>query len=184
MMPDKEILTQMIKDTVVVPLQYKYNKPLVELCEPQAPDSSVTIHHVPDDAVVIKADAFCSPDAVFKGEKGECKRADYVIISAKKRCIIYVEMKRTKAHWNQIVQQLLGAQCFIRYCQEVGREFWREYHFLNGYKHRFVSIGHMSIPKKGTRIIRAEKRHDTPHRALKIDWPKYVEFDKIAGLRS
>jgi hypothetical protein len=181
-MPDMEILSQMIKDTALVQQQNEYGKPLVKLCEPQAPDSSATIRNLPADTVVIKVDAFCSPDNVFNGGNGECKRADYVIISAEKKCIIYIEMKRTKDGWNQIVKQLLGAQCFIKYCQEVGKAFWGENDFLKGYKSRFISIGHTSIAKKKTRIDKNADRHDTPQRAMKVNWPNYLQFNQIAGL--
>lgn len=181
-MPDMEILSQMIKDTAMVQLQNEYGKALVKLREPQTPDSSTTIRNLPADAVVIKVDAFRSPDDIFNGGYGECKRADYVIISATKKCIIYIEMKRTKDGWNQIVKQLLGAQCFIKYCQEVGKEFWNENEFLNGYKSRFISIGHTSIAKKKTRITRNAERHDTPDRAMKVDWPNCLQFNLLAGL--
>ncbi len=181
-MPDVEILSQMIKDTALVQLQNEYGKPLVKLCEPLSPDSSATVRNLPADAVVIKVDAFRSPDDVFNGGNGECKRADYVIISAEKKCIIYIEMKRTKDGWKQIVKQLLGAQCFIKYCQEIGKGFWTAREFLTGYKSSFISIGHTSIPKRKTRITRNTERHDTPETAMKIDWPYYLQFNQLAGL--
>ncbi|MBX3639536.1 MAG: hypothetical protein KF888_03355 [Nitrosomonas sp.] len=180
-MPDMEILSQMIKKTALVQLQEEYGKSLVKLCEPQTTDSIATIRNLPSDAMVIKIDVFRSPDDVFNGGKGECKRADYVIISSEKKCIIYIEMKRTKDEWNQIVKQLTGAQCFIRYCQEVGKEFWKKSEFLNGYKSRFISIGHTSIAKKRTRINRIAERHDTPESAMKIDWPNYIQYNNLAS---
>lgn len=181
-MPDMAILSQMIKGAAMVQLKEEYGKPLVKLSEPQAPDSSATIRNLPNDAMVIKVDAFRSPDDVFNGVNGECKRADYVIISAEKKCIIYIEMKRTKDGWNQIVKQLLGSQCFVKYCQEVGKGFWNENEFLNGYKSRFISIGHTSIAKRKTRITRNAERHDTPDQAMKVDWPNYLQFNQLAGL--
>ncbi|WP_089724141.1 hypothetical protein [Candidatus Thiosymbion oneisti] len=181
-MMDMDILSQMIRDTALVPLQEDYGKPLVRLREPQAPDSSATIRSLPADAIVIKVDAFRSPDDIFKGLHGECKRADYVIISAERKCILYIEIKRTKDAWNQIVKQLMGTQCFIKYCQEVGKVFWDESSFLAGYKNRFISIGHTNIAKRKTRITRIEKQHDTPDRAMKIDWPNYLQFNRLAGL--
>ncbi|MEK8088747.1 hypothetical protein [Thermithiobacillus plumbiphilus] len=181
-MPDMNILSQMMKGAALVQQEEGYGKPLVKLSEPQAPDSSVTIRNLPVDAIVIKVDAFRSSGDVFKGGNGECKRADYVIISAEKKCIIYIEMKRTKDGWSQIVKQLLGSQCFVKYCQEVGKVFWNENEFLNGYKSRFISIGHTSISKKKTRITKISERHDAPDRAMKIDWPNYLQFNQLAGL--
>ena len=91
-------------------------------------------------------------------------------------------MKRTKDGWNQIVKQLLGSQCFVKYCQAVGKGFWNQNEFLNGYKSRFISIGHTSIAKRKTRITRNAERHDTPDRAMKVDWPNYLQFNQLAGL--
>jgi len=183
-MSDMEILSQMIKGPALVQLEEEYGKLLVRLGEPQAPDSQVTIRNLPADAIVIKVDAFRSPDDVFRCSRGECKRADYVIISAEKRCIIHIEMKRTKDRWKQIVKQLLGSQCVIKYCQEIGKGFWNQNNFLDNYKSRFISIGHTSIAKKKTRITRDADLHDTPDRAMKIDWPRYLQFNRLAGLRA
>lgn len=84
-MQDMEILSQLIKNTVLVPLQDDHGKRFVKLSEPQAPDSIATIRNLPSDALVIKVDTFPSPEKVFNGRKGECKRADYVIITAEKK---------------------------------------------------------------------------------------------------
>lgn len=80
-MPDLTILHQMIKDAAKLPLDDSNGKKRVTLTEPQQPNLSVTIYGVPDNAIVIKADAFKSPDAVFDGSQGECKRADFVIVA-------------------------------------------------------------------------------------------------------
>lgn len=181
-MTDMDILSQMIKNTALVQPKEEYGKLLIRLSEPQSSDSTATIRNLPADALVIKVDTFCPPNDIFNGENGECKRADYVIISTEKKCIIYIEMKRKKDGWKQIVKQLLGSQCFVKYCQEVGKNFWNENEFLNGYKSRFISIGHTSIAKRKTRITRNAERHDTPDRAMKVDWPNYLQFNQLAGL--
>lgn len=183
-MTDMDILSQMIKDSALVQLGDNYGKPFVKLIESQAPDSLATINHLPADSIVIKADEFRSPNDVFKGEKGECKRADYVLISEEKKCIIYIEMKQNKCQWNQIVKQLQGAQCFVKYCQEIGKGFWEKNDFLDGYKSRFISIGRTSISKQKTRITKNSNCHDTPDRALKINCPNYIHFNRIAALKA
>ncbi len=70
-------------------------------------------------------------------------------------------------HPNEIIQQLKGAQCFLAYCQEIGKTFWNESDFLKKYKQRFVSIGHTSIIKRKTRITRESGKHDQPEKMLK-----------------
>lgn len=180
-MEDMEILSQLIRTAALVPLQDEYGKLFVKLNEPQIPDSFATIRNLPSDAMVVKVDSFRSPDDIFNGGNGECKRADYVIISAEKKCILFIEVKRTKDEWGQIVKQLMGAQCFINYCQEIGKSFWRESNFLAGYESRFISIGHTSIAKRQTRITKSASRHDTPEKAMKVDWPHHLQFNQLAG---
>lgn len=184
-MTDLEILHQMIRDAAKVPLADNYGKNKVILREPHQPDSSVTILGVPDDAIVIKADAFRSPDTVFDGSHGECKRADFVIVAdtGNKKVILCIEMKTTKDSEKKIIWQLTGTQCFVAYCREIARAFWNEQNFLDGYVYRFVSIGHTSIPKRQTRTIRQAGSHDRPDKMLKIDWPNYLQFNHLAGGR-
>ncbi len=183
-MSDLDIIREMIKDSAKISLVDNYGKKQVKLEEPQCPSDSVTIHGMPDNAVVIKADSFKSPDSVFKGAQGECKRADFVIIAdvGNKKVILYIEMKATKKSEKEIVQQLKGSQCFVTYCRAIGQSFWNMRKFLDGYEHRFVSIGHINIPKRNTRITRQTGAHDQPDRMLKIDWPHYIQFNHLAGV--
>lgn len=184
-MADLAILHQMIKESAKVPIKDANGKKTVVLTEPQQPDSEVTIAGLPDDAIVIKADAFKSPGGVFEGSKGECKRADFVIVAVRgnKKTIVCIEMKATKDSEKEIVQQLAGAKCFVAYCQKIGEVFWHQTDFLKGYAHRYVSIGHTSIPKRKTRIDKASGGHDRPERMLKISSPHRLQFDHLAGSR-
>lgn len=181
-MSDIDILHQMIKDTAKIPVCDEYNRKRVIIEERQQPTSPVTIRGLPDDVIVIRADAFRSPDTVFRGTKGECKRADFVIVAdtGRKRVIICIEMKATQGATRDIIQQLTGAKCFVLYCREIGREFWKQREFLKDYVYRFVSIAHISIDKRGTRMTRQQGSHDHPDRMLKIDWPQYLEFNRLA----
>ncbi|EDX71888.1 hypothetical protein MC7420_6974 [Coleofasciculus chthonoplastes PCC 7420] len=69
----------------------------------------------------------------------------------------------------------------MAYCQEIGRKFWQQKSFLDNYQSRFVSIGHINVPKRKTRIERSTGNYDSPERMLKIDWPDYIEFNHLAG---
>lgn len=183
-MRDMEILSEMIKPSAQVAPQEEYGKFFVILTEPKFPDSTATIRNLPFDALVIKVDNFSSPGDIFNGAKGECKRADYVIISAERKYILYIELKHKKDEWENIVKQLRGAECFVKYCREIGKSFWEEKEFLNGYEHRFVSIGHTSIPKRKTRITTKSPTHDSPQKAMKIDWPHYLQFNQLVGAQT
>jgi len=181
---DTDILKQMIKDTArSIPQDDGYGNMYVELREPRTNGPAVTVRHLPTDAVVIKVDEFRSPDSVFRGEKGECKRADYVIISAEKQCILYIELKSTADKWGHIVEQLKGAQCFIGYCREIGKAFWNS-EILKNYDSRFINIRHIrgSINKKKTRLDTKSGRYDTPDNAWKLDGHGDIQFNHLAGL--
>jgi len=181
-MPDIQILDEMVCQNAKLAVETANGNNKVILIEPQD-NLTVTLSGLPDDTIVIKADVFKSPDSLFQGSKGECKRADFVIVahSGKKKVIVCIEMKATKDSRKEIVQQLTGAQCLVRYCQEIGRQFWRQPDFLEGYLYRFVSIGHLSIAKQKNRISRETGVHDRPDKMLKIDWPHHLEFNHLAG---
>ncbi len=60
-MSDFVVLQQMIRDTASLPIVDNYARKAVTLTEPQHPNSMVTIAGLPDNVVVIKADAFVPP---------------------------------------------------------------------------------------------------------------------------
>nr|VFJ94221.1 MAG: hypothetical protein BECKH772A_GA0070896_100683 [Candidatus Kentron sp. H]VFJ94995.1 MAG: hypothetical protein BECKH772B_GA0070898_100703 [Candidatus Kentron sp. H]VFK01475.1 MAG: hypothetical protein BECKH772C_GA0070978_100673 [Candidatus Kentron sp. H] len=184
MWEDIRILQEMVKDTARVFIEENpYGKRQVTLGESRDPkDRRVTIAGLPDRAIVIEADKFPSPDAVFHCSKGECKRADFVIVAdtGEKQVILCIEMKATKAPEKEIVQQLRGALCFIGYCQGIGRSFWQSPNFLENYQYRFVSIGHIGGSKKRLRISKQKGAHDTPESMLKIHRPgQRLEFKHL-----
>ena len=184
-MTDVDILQQMVKDAVKQPLADAYKKKQVILKEPQNPNFPVTISGLPDKAIVIKADAFKSPDTVFAGTKGECKRADFVIIaeSNDNKVILFIEMTVGKKTEKEIIQQLKGAKCFVAYCREIGIAFWEKDDFLDNYKYRYISIKHANISKKKTRIETQAGVHDRPERLMKIHYsPHALHFNHLAGL--
>ncbi len=147
--------------------------------ESGCPKSSYTlaIKKVPDDMIAFKADAFPSPNRIFKNSKGECKRADFILIAHgdKANWIIFIEMKKGQAGPEaKIKQQLLGAHCLLSYCRAIGQSFWDKPKFLQekDYQPRYVSIRYIGMPKKPTRNTLKSGQHDSPDRLLKIHAPK------------
>lgn len=187
MVSDINVLQQMMRDAAKIASTEHYGKKQITLTEPQCSNSSVTISGLPNDVIIIKADSFKSPDTIFNGSRGECKRADFIIIanSDGKKSILFIEMKATSKPENDIVAQLSGALCLISYIREIGKQFWKQKDFLNNYSHRFVSISHTSISKKRTRAIPHEDRpkgkHDSPDKMLKIAYPGPLRFENLAG---
>lgn len=181
-MSDVDILREMIRDASRLDLVNYYNRNKVILCEPQYSGYSVCISGLPENTIVIKADDFRSPDTLFKGGSGECKRADFIIIaeSDNKTFILIIEMKSRKGSEKEIINQLTGSQCFLSYVREIGRAFWRQNNFLGKCVYRFISIAHISIAKSKTRVTRPAGLHDRPERMLKVAYPHRLEFNHLA----
>jgi hypothetical protein len=183
-MGDLQILKELFKRDALQELEKNYHKFQTTLSEPSCPDSSVIIADIPEDSLVVKIDKFPDPSAVFNGGKGECRRADFLIIaeySGKKR-VLFIELKRTKDEKVKIIQQLKGAVCALTYCQEAGKQFWNKSSFLDEFEFRFISFGHTAIRKRRTRIRReVAALHNTPEKMMKIDWPANIRFNHLAG---
>ncbi len=182
-MSDIKVLEEMIRPEALVALNPGYGRPWVDLEEFAAAHPPVRIRGLPDDAVVIKVDAFRAPDSIFAGTRGECKRADYVIIAdtgGKKR-ILFIELKQGTKPKHEVIKQLRGAQCFIKYCQEIGRHFWKERGFLDGFEPRFVSVKQIRLAKRKMRTTQDQRPNDTPERMLVISRPNDLEFNHLVG---
>lgn len=182
-MSDIAILKSMFKEEATEILEDHNGKKKVTLKELDLPVYSVTIYGMPndDEVIILKADKFISPNKIFKSSKGECKRADFVIIAERgnKKVILCIEMKSKKGSLeSEIIQQLKGATCFVAYCQEIGRLFWNQKDFLKNYEYRFISIRDITVPKKPTRTSPTDI-HDRPEKMLKINSPKYITFDSL-----
>lgn len=178
-MSDMEILSELFSESSLIPIEYKYGKPSVKLHEAGAKDSVFRIRNIPSDAIVIKADDFPAPKTFFKGNKGECKRADFIIISEEKKVILYVELKAGKKDASHIVKQLKGAYCVVTYCKEIGKHFWNQSTFLDDYAHRFVGMVNLSVSKKPSRH-KSAPLHDLPESFLKISSPHHLQFKELA----
>jgi hypothetical protein len=185
-MSDIAILKEMLKDAATVTLINHHKRKKVVLVEPPPGDYAVTIYDLPDEdeVMVIKADSFPAPQKIFAGTKGECKRADFIVIADTdgEKVIIFIEMKAGKGSTEaEIIQQLQGSQCLIAYCREVGRVFWNQPNFLENYEYRFVSIKNIRIDKRPTRTPHKDGRHDRPDQMLKISSPNHLQFNHLIG---
>jgi len=185
-MSDIVIFKEMIKSTARVSLENYHGKKKVVLKEPPPADYDVTICGMPEDdeVIVIKADSFTAPKGIFSGSKGECKRADFIIVAEtdERKVIICIEMKAGKGGAEaEIIQQLTGAKCFVTYCREIGQAYWNHQNSLNGYVYRFVSIRNISVPKRPTRPLTPRDVHDRPDKMLKLSSPKGLQFNHLVG---
>ena len=175
----------MLSEGAQVRLQRTEGKASVELKDKQA-KTSVEITDIPYDSIVIRAEAFKDP-AVFKGLKGERRRADFVIVSnaATEKWIICIETQAgTGKDPEDVEQQLRGAECFIGYCKCIGKSFWKSEKFLDDYQYRFVSIAGININKQSTRFYQPRNQpkgisHDSPDAFLEILERQSLYFDEL-----
>ena len=184
---DLNILNDMIMDSAKVHIESKNgsSKASVTLIEPQSPASKVEIFGLPHNAIIIKVDAFKSPDTILTEARGQRKRSDYIIVASKnnKNNILYIEIKTTKGNAKDIIKQLKGSVCFVGYCKEIAKEFWYKKDFLSEFESRFVSFTHtsISINKKPTRINKKNTPNNTPERMMKLSYPYKPQFNQLVG---
>ncbi len=186
---DVEILQAMIISGARVPLQQGQGKPSVKLTDRQA-GTTVEIKGLPHDSIVIRAEVFVpradingsQGKSIFEGSKGENKRADFVIVSNKdtSKWIICIEMQAGNSKTAKcVVKQLKGAQCFMRYCKCIGKEFWLEKEFLDDYEYRFISMANIHINKRPTRHTASGSLHNCPENFLKISRGISHHFNRL-----
>ena len=192
MITDFDILRDLFLDEPLAEIEYQYGKEIIVLKESgnQQPEYSLRIRNLPDDFFVFKADKFPPPDGAFRDTKGECKRADFVLIASDDRAnwIVYIEMKSgNTGSASEIEQQLRGAQCLVAYCRAIGHRFWQEPRFLEEkkYTQRFVSVKNIGINKRETQVRPKSGHHDAPERMLKINAPAkgVLQFNSLVGSR-
>lgn len=184
-MNDITILQEMLSTGAQVPLQQTAGACSVILKDKQA-NTTVEITDLPHDSIVIRAEDFKPPN-VFKGSKGERRRADFVIVSnaENENWIICIETQAgTGKDVKHVEQQLRGAQCFMGYCKCVGKSFWQSGNFLDDYQYRFVSISGININKQRTRFYKPRNQprkqsHDSPDVFLEILGHQSLHFDEL-----
>ncbi len=177
-MSDIAMLKEMIKDCAIVDLEYQkeYKRDIYLLKLTETQDNySFVVNGMPkpDEVIVINLDEFFDVRKIFTGNKGECKRADFIIIAntTSEKVILCLEMKKSRDDNSSIIKQLKGAECFVSYCREIGRLFWNQPDFLQDYQYRFVSIKNISISKtsmSSRKLSQKSEIHDQPEKMLKI----------------
>ena len=180
------------KDAVVC-----FKKKSVDLIEKDEKDNIVTkftVHDLPANNIVIKADKFPPPRNFFIGTKGENKRADFIIISEEKttneekttKWIVYVEVKKGYSSTRkEIIQQLKGAQCVMAYCESVAEKFYNEKTgLLNEYKPRFIHAQEMKTTNKQKTVPElGPEKHETPESPFRFPYNNKQKFPfrKLVG---
>lgn len=181
-MADTAILRRMLMPNIILPLDdhHKGKKKLV-LQEAQATDSLVEIYDVPIDSIVIDLDNAFQNQGLFQGSQGECKRADYLLISELEQKVLFIELKQSKAKRDGIIKQLRGSLCAFEYCQSIAREFFHETAFLAHYQKRFVALKQTGSRARKSAITRDTPRHDSPDQPTIFSGVRSIQFKQIAA---
>ena len=131
-------LKVLLVNHVMIDLAKEYGKSCCSLVEPEA-GYCLTIRFVPEDAIVFKCDSFPNTGEVFfNGRSGECKRADYVLVSESEKVIMIFELQKSNrktAH--EITAQLKGAKCIVDYCESISSEFLGMHDIFCGFTYRY-----------------------------------------------
>ena len=186
---DIQILREMINSDTQVTLQLGQSRPSVKLVDSQS-GTTVEVKGLPHNSIVIKADRFKGPFAVFnKDLENIRKRADFVIVSNdehERKWIICLETKGGNKTRSEVAAQLKGAKCFISYCKCIGKSFWESEEFLDDYEYRFVSVVRLNDPRKRRTepFYYVENLHDHPEVFLKISRIFSIHFSKLIDPRS
>ena len=154
---------------IVKQFQDPYGKNEVELVEDKNPSSKIRIAGIPDNSLIINLDDyFCEPDQIFAGNKNECCRADYILISANgnDRQIVFIELKGTDDDNSHIRKQLLGAECFSLYCASILGVFWKYKIPLNQYRKHFVCCKYTCSAARSTAYDPQASSNDTVDKML------------------
>lgn len=180
-MTDTTVLARMFNNQALITLDEHYSRKKAVLVEHGTEGSVLEILGIPEDAIIIDIDASFTNTNLFDNTSGECKRADYLIISEQKRVALFIEMKKGNPDTSSIIKQLKGSLCVFEYCQVIGREFFYEPEFLGDYKKRFVAFKQVNLTQRKTKIEKGVGMHDSPESLLKIKWAKTIEFNKISA---
>ena len=183
-MSHTSVLRRMLNSCSLVQLEDHYESKKVKLSESKISDSSIEILHVPPNTIVLDLDSAFNIEKLFHGKAGECKRADYILLSESAERVLFIEMKRSNSSATDISLQLRGALCAFEYCQIIAREFFDEHNFLKTYQKRFISIRHTDDYKRKTAIERTAglgQKHCLPDTPLRISWAKTIQFKQLAA---
>jgi hypothetical protein len=126
------------------------------LLREQSPDAKlkrVDIQGVPAGSLLIKLDSYEPPVSLFKGDRGQRKRCDYVLFTVfgGQGYVLFIELKSATLKRTQYIAQFKGAECAIDYCHAVLKRFYGHDQLVSSFSRRFVVFYKPRIAKRPTR---------------------------------
>lgn len=186
-MSDIDKLKDLIHPKAIVQLvDGDYGKYKAELREPKEPDSVLWISGIPENTIIFNLDDFSpEPDQIFAGNKQECCRSDYVIISDNNgdRQVVFLEMKSGDDKNSHIKNQLRGANAFVNYCKAILDSFWQYDFKFSSYVCHYVVCKHTST-KKPTRTSSNDPANTDVDNMLKLVGSHTFQFNRLIARRA
>lgn len=134
----------------------------------------VDIYDIPDGSLLLNLDKYEQPKSLFRDEKGQRQRCDYVLVTKveNRKLLLFIEMKSSKLKNTEIQKQFKGAECVIDYCNAALTRFHDQSDLLKKLEKRFVVFYKPhSIPKRSTRPAAPSSKNDTPEKAYRYASP-------------
>jgi hypothetical protein len=144
----------------------------------------VDIYDVPEGSLLINLDAYEQPKSLFKGQKGERQRCDYVLVTRidDQPFLVFIEMKSAALKDSDISRQFKGSECVLDYCDVTLDRFHGQNGFLRQFNKRFVVFYRPRLAKQRTRLGKPPRGNDSPERALKYPSPHNPSLKTLVAL--
>jgi hypothetical protein len=184
------LLRNLFVDDLFVTVYQESGRYFVRLKE-QGKDAKleqVDIYGVGNDAILLNIDKYKKQQVIFKGELGENKRCDYILLTEMngQKIMLFIELKSKTVKHSEVIKKFKATECLIDYCNEILNKFLND-NSLKEYIRLFVVFYKHNIPKRKTRPIpprpissfkNPEKflRYPSPFSSIKINLNKLVKL--------
>lgn len=173
---DLNVVLDLLVDNMLGEFAQEHGRRFAQLKErgADAKMKTVRIFDVPDNSILVNLDRYDQPKTLFKNDRGQRKRCDYVLLTTfnNQLYMLFIEMKSSTAPKLEIQRQFKGAECVMDYCNAALNRFHDQNNLLNSFRKRFVVFYKpRSIAKRTTRPQCTTQLNDRPDRAFKYPSP-------------
>ena len=166
-----DALRKLLIDDIIGEIVYEHGRCSVRLRETGEQAKLKRVDIVPEKSVLMKLDAYEQPLSLFKGDKGERQRCDYILFTVLegRGYALFIELKSAKLKKAEYVGQFKGAECVVDYCHSALKRF-HHHDRLKTFSKRFVVFYKPRIAKQRTRLKPASG-NTSPEKALRYPAP-------------
>jgi len=173
---DLTVIRELLVDDIIGEFGNDHGRSFARLRETgaEAKLKKVKVFDVPDSSILINLDRCEQPKTLFRNEKGQRQRCDYVLLTIfnNREFMIFIEMKSTTVKDTEVQRQFKGAECIMDYCNAALNRFHDQRNLLSAFQKRFVVFYKpRSIAKRTTRLQCPTQMNDTPEKAFKYPDP-------------